>query len=207
LQQEVGLVATTSGCTIESQENEGTACFRRHDGANYVGNPAPTNEPLAVGWAPTRLIAGYDRLVFFDTSLGLRAGYAFAGEGPTLRGGARFVPWSFAARATHWFGNDPLARTGLRPFSFITAGYAMFDIRTSARVREDPTRKSLQGGNELEQTVDFHKRAGDGFAGLGGGLQLAITHDVAIGAEVALVEIFPFRATVMSGSAGPVLGF
>jgi hypothetical protein len=207
IQQDAGLFSTTSACTVHSQEQEGFACFRQDDGESYVGNPVATNEPLGAGWGPTRIVAGYDRLVFYETSLGLRVGYAFAGEGPTLRGGSAFVPWSLAIRATHWFGRDPFARASVRPFVFVTAGYGMFDIRTTTRVREDPRKPAFQGGNELEQTLDVHKRAGDGFAGLGAGLAIALTPSLALGAELSLVEVFPVRATVVSASAGPMLGF
>lgn len=207
VEQDVGLIATSNACSVPSQENEGYACFRQTDGANYVGNPVATNEPLRLGWAPTRIVLGLDRVIFYGSSIGVRAGYAFVGEGPTLRGGNAFVPWSLAVRATHWFGDDPFAHTGLRPFVLVTAGYGMFDVETSARVREDPTQPALQGGNDLEQTLDVYKRAGDGFVGVGGGLAFALTHGIAIAAELSVLEVFPFRATVFAASAGPMLGF
>lgn len=205
--QDIGLVSTTGACSVPSQESEGYACFRQNDGASYTGHPIETNEPMRVGRGPSRLVAGYERLVFYDTTIGGRVGWAFAGEGKTPRFGTVFVPWSVALRATHWFGDDPFGRSGLRPYLFATAGYAMFDIETKVHVREDPTQAQTQGGNELEQELDAWKRAGDGFAGLGGGLGFAITPETAFALELSVVETFPFGATVLSPSAVVMQGF
>jgi len=206
VEQGFGIVGASGACSVSSQQNEGYACYRA-DGQQYNGNPVPTNEPLGVGLAPARVVAGYDRLVFYDTSLGARVGWAFRGEGPTPRGGTPFVPVSIAVRATHWFGSDPLARTGFRPFAFLTGGYGMFDVKASAHVREDPAQTVYQGGNDLEQTFDLWKRAGDGFVGVGFGLSLALSAGTALTAEVAVVDAFPFSAVIVAPSVGLMLGF
>ncbi|GMV18561.1 MAG: hypothetical protein DYH12_13095 [Sorangiineae bacterium PRO1] len=207
VEQDLGLVSTTGACSIQAQENEGTACFRESDGANYASYPVYTNEPLGPARGPTRLLIGYERVVYYDTSFGLRAGMAVAGEGPTLRGAAAFVPWSLSLRATRWFGEDPFAHAGWRPYAFLTAGYAQFDLVTSVSVREDPTRFSYQGDNDLEQDLELWKRAGDGFAGIGAGLAFAPTGDTMLGAELALVQVFPFSATVITPTLSCAVGF
>jgi hypothetical protein len=206
VEQDFGVVRTQGGCSVYSQENAGYACFRE-DGAQYNGNPVPTNEPVGFGPAPTRVVLGYERLLFYDTSVGLRVGWVVRGDGPTPRGGAAFVPVSVAARATHWFGSDLLAHSGLRPFGFVTGGYAMFDVSTSVRIREDPTKRAYQGGNDLEQKVDVWKRAGDGFIGVGLGLSFAFKTGTAIFVEVAALESFPFGAFIIAPAAGLSLGF
>jgi hypothetical protein len=166
-----------------------------------------TNEPLGGGLGPTRVVLGFERLVHYDTSLGLRVGWAVRGEGPTPREGTAFVPFSIAARATHWFGADVFARSGLRPYVFLTGGYAMVDVRTSTRVREDPTVTAYQGGNDLEQPIDLWKRAGDAFAGGGGGLALAWSGGGAAFVELTALGAFPFGALVIAPTAGVMLGF
>jgi len=206
VEQDVGVVHATGACSLHAQENEGYACYRA-DGAQYAGDPVHTNEPLGVGRGPTRVVLGYDHLIHYDTSLGVRAGWVVAGEGPTPREGTELVPLSVSARATHWFGEDPFARSGLRPFAFLTAGYAMVDVNAEAHVREDTTADVHQGGNDLEQTVDLWKRAGDGFVGVGGGLALAFTGGSAAFVEVGVLEAFPFGALVIAPSAGVMLGF
>jgi hypothetical protein len=207
VEQQLGLVATTGACSVPSQENEGYAC-RRDDGATYIGNPIYTNEPLALGWAPTRLVLGYERVVFYDTSVGMKLGYAFMGSGPTPPGGGEFLPFSAELRFVHWFGEDPFARQGLRPYAAIGGGFQMVDIHIAAHVREDVTAPmGIQGGNDLEQTLDVYKRAGDGFVMVGGGLVLAITPGFGLSAELRALEVFPFSAAVLSGTLGARGGF
>ena len=206
VEQDFGLVQTAGACSVPSQENEGYACYRA-DGAQYTGTPVLTNEPISGGLGPTRVVLGYERLVHYDTSLGARVGWAVLGEGPTPREGTRFIPFSIAARATHWFGADVFARSGLRPYAFLTAGYAMVDIRAASRVREDPTVVAYQGGNDLEQAVDVWKRAGDGFVGGGGGLALSWTGSRAAFVELTALGVFPFGALVIAPTAGLMLGF
>jgi hypothetical protein len=206
IEQDVGVVSATGACSLASQENEGYACYRA-DGAQYTGTPVITNEPLGIGRGPTRVVVGFERLVYYDTTLGVRLGWALLGEGPTPRDGTAFVPLSVGARVTHWFGDDMFARSGLRPFAFLAAGYAMVDVEATTRVREDPSVVAYQGGNDLEQTVDLWKRAGDAYVGAGGGLALAWSAGRAAFVELAATQAFPFGALVLAPSAGVMIGF
>ena len=206
VEQDFGAMQASGACSIYAQENEGYACIRA-DGEQYAGAPVLTNEPLAVGRGPTRILLGYERLVFLDTSLGVRVGWAVSGEGPTPSGGTPFMPLSISVRATHWFGDDLFTRSGLRPFAFVTGGYAMFDIESTIRVREDPTGFSGQGGNDLEQTLSLWKRAGDPFIGIGAGLAFGLTAGTAAFVEIGALDAFPFDAVIVAPSAGVMLGF
>jgi hypothetical protein len=206
VEQDFAVVQTAGACSVPSQENEGYACYRE-DGSQYTGTPVLTNEPVGGGLGPTRVVLGYERLVNYDTSLGARLGWAVLGEGPTPREGTQFIPFSIAARVTHWFGADVFARSGLRPYAFLSAGYAMVDVRTTSRVREDPTVVPYQGGNDLEQTVDVWKRAGDGFVGGGGGVSIAWSGSRAAFVELTALGSFPFGALVIAPTAGVMLGF
>jgi hypothetical protein len=206
MSQDVGLVSTSGACSVASQESDGYGCYRG-DGARYAGTPVHTNEPLEPARGPTRIVAGYDRLVSDDTSLGVRVGWAVLGEGPTAPGGASFVPFSASARATHWFGEEPFTQRWLRPFAFVTGGYAMSDLKARTHVREDPTALAHQSGNDLEQTVTLWKRAGDGFIGAGAGLSFVFAPRSGAFFEGAFVELavsqsFPYAATVVSPSVG-----
>jgi hypothetical protein len=205
-QQDFGVVATTAACSVVAQENEGNACYRE-DGEQYIGSPVVTNEPLAFATGPTRLVVGIDHLVYYDTSVGARVGWAVRGTGPTPRGGVEFLPLSVAVRGTHWFGSDLFARRGWRPFAFITGGFERFDLKARAHVRENPTVPSRQGGNALEQKLDFWKRAGDGFVGVGGGVAFAFEGRVSGFAEVAVLQVFPFGALVITPSLGAQFAF
>jgi hypothetical protein len=191
---------------VASQEASGYACFRTRDGALYTGRPLYSNEPLALGWSSTRVRLSYDRLLFYKSSLGIRVGYAVAGEGPTLPGGAGFVPYSAELVARYWFGNDPFAQSSWRAFVSVAAGFAEFDIEGRARTREDPLAYYLQGGNELEQTLDVWKRAGDGIVTVGVGAMLPLNDSFAASFEISAGQAFPYAATVATGSAGIQVG-
>jgi hypothetical protein len=207
LEQGVGVVGATGACSLSSQENEGYACFRQRDGANYLGNPVHTNEPLAVGPTQARVLIGFERMVFYDSTLALRVGYALWGKGPTLPGASELFPLSAELRAAHYFGRDPFARGGLRGYVFLTAGVGTFDTHVELRVREDTTSLAAQGGNDLEQTLDVWKRAGDIYLGLGPGVALPFGPYWALAAELQLTQLFPFGATVLAPRVGIKAGF
>jgi hypothetical protein len=206
VEQDFGLVSTSGACNLRAQESEGYACYRQ-DGQSYVGSPALTNEPVGVGIGPTRLVAGYEHLVYYDTSIGIRAGWAVLGVGPTPRGGTPFFPISMSVRATHWFGSDLFARSGLRPYAFVTGGYEMTDIKTGVRVREDPRASPRQPGNDLEQRLVVWKRAGDVFVGAGGGAAFAFDPRRLVWLEATLLEAFPYRALIIAPTVGGMFAF
>lgn len=204
--QSFGAVAPQGACSVPSQEASGFACYRERDGAVYTGRPVYENEALALGVAPTRVVVSYDRVLFYNTSVGLRLGYAFRGEGPTLPGAAEFVPYSAELTARYWLGRDPFARDGLRPFIQLSAGAAEHDIGFELEVREDPLAAHGQGGNDLEQTLKVWKRAGDAFISVGAGAMYPFTESWGAVLEVSACQAFPFAATVVSTSGGLRLG-
>ncbi len=204
--QSLGAVATQGACSVSSQENTGYACYRPRDGSVYTGRPVYSNEPLALGWAPTRVQLSYERLLFYNSTLGIRVGYAFAGAGPTLPEAAGFVEYSAEVVARYWLGQDPFARPGLRTFLMLGAGVAEFDIDVNVNVREDPLVPHNQGGNDLEQTLQVWKRAGDAFVSFGAGAMYPLTESLGAMVEMSVCQAFPFAATVASGSAGLRVG-
>lgn len=206
LETGLGLVSATGACSVPSQENEGYACFRE-DGSAYTGRPVYTNEPLALGTTQVRVTLGYERLVSEHVLLGARLGYALTGEGRTARGGSAFVPYSAELRAVHVFGRDPFASHGLRPYALLNAGYAMVDVSVDVRVRHDLRYAVDQGGNDLEQTLEVTRRAGDAFVGAGGGLLWLTSTGFGVSAELRAVQAFPFGAFVLGASAGARVGF
>lgn len=205
LGQDVGVISTTGACATFPQENDGVACIRG-DGEQYNGNPIYTHEAPAAGPGQTRVIAGFDMLIHNDVSIGVRAAVAIAGWGPTARNGTAFFPVALSLRAAYWLGDDPFVQKRLRPFVFVTGGAGMFDVRARGHLREDPTHPALQGNNDLDQTVDVWKRAGDGFVGVGGGVMYSFTPAFAGFFEVSVLEVFPFGAVIFAPSAGLMLG-
>jgi hypothetical protein len=206
VEQQAGVVASSGACSLYSQENEGYACYRQSDGQVYLGTPLYTNEALGLGLGPTRVQLSFERLVFYDTSVGARVGYALRGGGPTPREGTAFMPFSAELHVTHWFGDDPFVEQRLRPYALLGGGFAMFDVQTEVQVREDPTHISAQGDNDLEQTLDVWKRAGDGFVVLGAGALYPFTEGFGPNVEIRVHQAFPYGATIVSGSLGVRLG-
>lgn len=200
-----GLVPGAGACTLHAQENEGYACYRQRDGVRYLGEPVYTNEPLRPARGPLRVELGYERLVFYETTLGARAGYTFYGAGPEALGD--FVPVSGELSVTRFLDTDPFRRTGLSAFLKLAAGFAMTDLRGTLHVREDPTRPRTQGGNDLEQTVDLWKRTGDGYLLVGGGTMLRTGLNFGLRVEVGVAQTFPYPATLVRGGVGTELGF
>jgi hypothetical protein len=203
----LGLFAGTGACSIESQETEGYACYRQTDGARYLGHPVYTNEPLAIGRAPLRVELGYERLLFYDASLTARVGYAFFGASPEEASATPFLPLSAALGARYFFARDPFGQRGLQSFVSASAGFSMFDLEGTVRAREDPTRPSLQGGNDLEQTLDVWRRAGDAFVAIGGGAVLWSSPGFSVQAELDIAQAFPHPATIATLRVGAATGF
>lgn len=206
LSQDVGLVASRGACSVESQENDGYACYRDFDGAVYTGRPVYSDEPVAIGRGPTRALISYERLVSYQTTLGIRLGYAFFGARRTLPGAVSFVPFSVEATARHWLGTDPFARHGLRGYVMASAGFSEFDIGFFAHVREDPDALYSQPGNDLEQTLRASKRAGDLFVAVGSGIMYPVSDSFAPVLELRVAQAFPYSATVASIGAGVKVG-
>jgi hypothetical protein len=206
VEQGLGFVATAGACSVSSQENDGYACYRA-DGSVYKGRPVYTNEPIRAGLAQTRVVLSYDRLIFYNSSIGGRVGYALLGSGPTPAGGVGFVPLSVELNARYWFGDDPFTRRGLRPFVSVASGFAQHDVPVEVHVREDPGALFSQSGNDLEQKLSAWKRAGDGFVALGGGAMYPLGQTFAAGAELSVCQTFPFPATLLRGSISLRAGF
>jgi hypothetical protein len=202
-----GLVGASGACSLYAQENEGYACYRERDGARYYGSPVYTNEPLALTRAPVRVTLGYDRLVAYDTTVGARFGYALSGAAPEGASAGDFVPWSAELRVARYFAEDPFARHGLSGYVTLSAGFSMFDLEGSVEVREDPSVPPQQSGNDLEQTLELWKRAGDGFVATGVGLAYFAAPGFLLRAEISAAGTFPFSALILTPSLGAEVGF
>jgi hypothetical protein len=202
-----GLVQGAGACSLYAQENAGYACYRESDGARYLGTPVYTNEPLVFVRAPVRAMLGYERLIAYDTSVGVRLGYAFFGSAPDDAGASDFVPWSAELRATHFLAHDPFARHGISAFLTFATGFSMFDLAGSLHVREDPSAPPSQGGNDLEQTLELWKRAGDGFIAAGVGAALWTSAGFLLRAEISAAGTFPYSALILTPSLGAEVGF
>jgi hypothetical protein len=207
-EQDFVFVPTTDACTRKSQTTDGYACFRQRDGAQYRGSALrDVNHPIQAGLGPTRVVVGYDRLILEHVMLGGRAGWAVRGEQPAGKNAIEFLRLHAEVRLSYWLGHDPLAHAGLRGFLMTNAGVGQFDTVVPVQVGEDLRQAKRQGGNDLRQTLDASKRAGDFFLGAGAGLLFGSSRSSGFSAALRVLEVFPFGATVVAPELGYMKGF
>ncbi|HKO89601.1 MAG TPA: hypothetical protein VJU61_00520, partial [Polyangiaceae bacterium] len=122
LQQDFLMFSAASGVCGPEQPEE-LSCYRAGDvyrpgtADNTAGDGGTVTGGFRLG--TTRLMLGYDRVLFPNISAGIRVGYALGG-GPTEPGGAAFVPIHAELRGTYWFGS--LIPGKLRGFGTLNGG-------------------------------------------------------------------------------------
>jgi len=216
-------------CSVRNQKEAGYACFDtentlRYKNGRYNGNPQPgVGDNINGGFllATTRVLLSYDRLLIPNVTAGARAGYAFGGGPPA--GANKFLPVHLELRGTFWFGKNPLAQKGLRPYVHLGGGLAQVDAKVSVPLVDCST---LTGGadatqvdddacqdvigtrapNHPELKVDAWRKLGQGFATAGGGVVYTFTD--MIGAQLNLNAMFllPTSGPVLEPSLGVVVG-
>lgn len=212
LQQDFGLASAHDACSKESQLSQGLACFRSNE-TQYHGTPLLGTGAAHDGLAPatTRLLFGFDRVLFERWTLGLRGGFVFAGGGPRPDGaGAHaFLPFHGEARATYWFGVPPGRGPGLRGGLFLAGGIAQVDTAWRVLVEEDTSVRpsAAQPSNPPAQTLTVYHKAGTGFVGGGAALAFAVDRAAAFFLDVKLMQLFPSSGTVVAPEIGYEHGF
>jgi len=199
-------------CMLESQRDNGYSCFRTASSGKleqYYGEPV-VDEGNAISGGfrlrTGRVLVGIDHAIADNLSVGARAGFAFGG-GPQGENDARgFLPLHLEARLAYWFGDEPFAKRGFRPYVFAAGGLAQVDARTRVTVVES-TRPSYQPDNPAEQILVVWKKMGQGFAGLGGGVVYNLTESSGIVAEVKAMMMFPSSGMVLEPTVGYTFGF
>jgi hypothetical protein len=157
--------------------------------------------------ATTRLLIGYDRVLFTNISLGVRLGYAFGG-GPSEPGGAAFVPFHAELRGSYWFA--PLEIGKIRPYAALGAGLAQVDSSVTTQVVD----RNPQGlipvngaGEPTASRVTVWKKTGTTFASVGGGAMYPLSDKGGITAELKGTFLFPSTGLSVSLQAGYTHGF
>ena len=139
--------------------------------------------------ATTRVVVGYERVVFLpNLTVGLRLGFAFRGAPED------FVPVHAEARAAYWFGTDPLASTGFRPYAFLGGGIGEVDATMPVKGN---------GG----ATYDSWRQAGLNFVSAGGGVVFAVDQSFGFGLEAKGEFLFPSSEPGAALLFGGTLGF
>lgn len=161
--------------------------------------------------ATTRLLIGFDRVLFDNWAVGARGGYVLRGGGPKPDGAEApsFLPFHGELRAAYWFGTTPFVGTGFRVGLFVAGGIAQVDSPFRVRVTEDPTKPppAAQPTNPAVQTLDVYKKVGIGFAGGGAMLSCALGRASAFFLNLKVMQLFPSSGTVVAPEIGYEHGF
>jgi hypothetical protein len=175
-----------------------TTQFIAGDGGEVAGGFRP---------ATTRLLIGYDRVLFPNIAIGARLGYAIGG-GPAEPGGAAFVPFHAELRGAYWFG--PLEVRKIRPYAMVGGGLAQVDSSVTTELVD----RSPQGqipvdddGQPAASRVTVWKKTGTTFASLGAGAMYPLNLKSGITAELKGVVLFPSSGMSVSLQAGYSYGF
>ncbi len=187
----------------------GNQYYCYYDGDVYYGGLPQSGAEAQVGnavggglgAATTRLMIGYDRSLFENFSVGVRLGYAFGG-GPEVPGGSAFLPVHAAGRVGYWFGSQPFARSGFRPFVFLSGGMAQMDSRVLVTVYEG------EDAFVNDQRTKLHawRKAGSGFVAGGAGASYQINNWAGFTGEMKVVQTLGAAATGLSFNLGYTVG-
>jgi hypothetical protein len=175
-----------------------------------AANTAGSGGSVAGGFrlATTRLLIGYDRVLFPSLSIGLRAGYAIGG-GPAEPNGAAFVPIHAEARGTYFFA--PVQAGKLRPYATLGGGLAQVDSSVTTQVIDrcaEPTgTPPCTVGQIAKSRVTVWKKTGTTFGALGAGAIYPLSEHSGINAELRAVLLFPSSGMSVSLQGGYVHGF
>jgi len=221
---DISIFAGENVCSFTGQQEQHYVCARE-DGSRYVGVPtADIANNVNGGLAPgtMRIIAGYDRLILDNIMAGVRVGFAFRTASAEA---ANFLPVHAEARGAFYLGKKPFERLGPRPFVFLSGGLAQIDSGVTVEVLEDgaacgaaapanpesPCTLVTDGNRPTPeprvQKLTAIKQAGQGFIGLGGGLQYAINDMLALNAGLRLSVTLPVTTFVLSPEVGATIGF
>ena len=124
--------------------------------SRYLGQPTPgqgNNVNTGFGVSTMRLNLGYDRVIIAGFSLGARVGYVFNGTNEDF---ASFIPVHAEARAAYTFGSNPWKDQVVRPWIFLSGGFAQVDTAVEVDVLEDGEACGAAdpGDNASECTID-----------------------------------------------------
>jgi hypothetical protein len=209
LQQDFLMFSGESGvCTTDRPEE--LSCFRSGDAYRdpTLEGTAGDGGEVAGGFRPatTRLLIGYDRVLFPNISLGVRLGYAIGG-GPAEPGGSSFVPFHAEVRGTYWFA--PIEIGKFRPFAMLGGGLAQVDSSVSTEVVDQGPQGQIpvEDGQPRASRVTVWKKTGTTFASLGGGAMYPLSDHGGVTAELKGVFLFPSSGMSISLQAGYTHGF
>ena len=210
LAQDVALISGSEVCTEQSQLHGGFACFRQW-GSQYHGTPLEGRAgeiETQVVMATTRVFLGVEVPLSPDFTLGLRAGYAVAGRGPTADGGKPFFPVHAELRGQYWLSDQAFPET-FSGFLLASGGIAQIDARAAANVAEDRSVPPPSGqlDNPDEQTLTVYEKMGLSFAAIGAGVYVPLGKRHGLSSDLKAMALFPDYGGALQFELGYAVGF
>jgi hypothetical protein len=209
LAQDAAFVSGNQVCTKQSQLEGGFSCFRE-SGTQYHGAPLP-GEGGTIGSGPvlatTRVYLASDIRLVDELTLGLRVGYAIAGQGLRPDGGKSFFPMHAEVRGQYWL-SEMAFPASVAAFLVISGGAAQIDGRKDAHVIEDRSvpPPPTQLDNSDEQTLDAYKKMGLSFVALGAGVFLPFAEQHGVLCDLKAMALFPDTGAAVELELGYALG-
>jgi hypothetical protein len=196
-----------SGSTHTCDGTAGYDCFQAN-GQTYLGLPYPKSGDQVAGGAgvaTTRILAGYDRVLGTNFTIGARLGVAFRG-GPAATqadgsSGRPFFPFHGELRAAYWFGNEPFARTGPRPYVVLGGGVAQVDSSVNVLIYNQP-----YTAGEATTPLTAWRKAGTGMITGGVGMLFAPGPRHGPFLEFKLMELLGATSTSFDLAVGYAFG-
>ena len=222
---DLAIYSAKNVCTMDSQTSSSAAyqnfvCFREN-GTRYQGTPTPDlgdniNGGFTLG--TLRLAVQYERRVFDNLTVGARLGFAFNGASGD---NVSFFPVHIEGRIGYSLGRAAFEKPGLRPFAFVSGGYAQLDSSVRVQVREEATAcgpvkpdgtcskaNASDGVQEKQiQYLSAYKQAGNAFASLGLGLVFTPVRNIGFHLALRGGLTFPVVVGFLAPEAGLTLGF
>ena len=150
-----------------------------------------------VGLATKRVLVGYERLLGQNVTLGGRVGFAFGGSPKATTGDASaFLPIHAELRGSYWFGEAPLASSGVRGYAGLAVGVGEVDGRVTVEYFTDEA--GYRAGNV--GTLDAWRKTGSLLLSAHGGLGYAFSAQHALLLELRLQQMLPQSA--LAGGVG-----
>ena len=166
-------------------------------------NIVPGSNQISKGGAilaTTRILAGYERVMLDNVTLGARLGAVIHGKALRLTTDRSFLVFHGEARGSYWIGDKPFTHKGFRPYVFLAAGVGEADgkITVDYMLKTDPA---------TVNKVAAWKRSGPAFVGAGAGLQWAITKTQGPLAELRYLQFMGPSVPVIAVDVGYAVGF
>jgi hypothetical protein len=167
----------------------------------------PGSNQVASGgaiFATTRALAGFDRVITDNITVGARLGAVITGKAVRLTTDRSFLFLHGEVRGAYWFGSNPFTHKGFRPYVLLAAGVGEADGKITVDIIYNGTTNKPE--NSTAKYAAW-KRSGKTFAGAGVGLMWALDKKGGPLAELRYLQFMGPNVPVLALDIGYSIGF